>query len=380
MRLNIAVLFSLCLLSACTEPGRSTAVGATAGGVLGASVGAIVGNQVGNTGSGLAIGAAAGAGAGGAIGNMFDAQDKVIKNQEEAMVRQGRQISIQQGQLNELRKLSQDQVSYKDSPSVANETVSRNIDTSNYGINTLNAVNNVNSYAATNYGNGAYGSSTIQPVAVNSPITSYGRIRNSAPTKMPPSVIAYNKLHGIDPIEAVRQESPSFNDVATTALAANRVAASNTVSIENTSARIEPQQVVNQLVVKEQPVENIANDVTQPVLAKDNIAEDDTSSMRASYSWTAPQEVSDDCREADKEATTAKNVSSLADQLYHYRRALRLCPDNPIFHNAMGEVYMSLQRSSDAVFEFKEAVKLDPNYSLAASNLRKAESGGNNMY
>ena len=82
----------------------------------------------------------------------------------------------------------------------------------------------------------------------------------------------------------------------------------------------------------------------------------------------------DECGEADKEVQRAAQVGALADKLFHYRRALRLCPNNPAYHNSIGEVYVSLQRMNDAEFEFREALQLDPGYAPAQKNLRSVQA------
>ena len=111
-RLVSMVIFCVSLV-ACTEPGQMTGIGAATGGVVGAGLGAIVGNQTGNAGSGLAIGAVAGAGAGAAVGNVLEAQDQAIRQQDEAIERQEQVIRAQRGELDQLRRLSQDSVRFR---------------------------------------------------------------------------------------------------------------------------------------------------------------------------------------------------------------------------------------------------------------------------
>ncbi len=76
-----------------------------------------------------------------------------------------------------------------------------------------------------------------------------------------------------------------------------------------------------------------------------------------------------ECKEGLAEAGKANAAVESADKLFHLRRALRLCPDNAYFHNSLGEVYLSLNRLSDAEFEFREAVRLDSNFTIARNNL-----------
>lgn len=77
---NLIVLF-LCaiLVSACTTPGKKTAIGAGAGAAVGAAAGAIIANNTGGkSAEGAIYGALAGAAAGGLIGNYYDKQAKEL--------------------------------------------------------------------------------------------------------------------------------------------------------------------------------------------------------------------------------------------------------------------------------------------------------------
>lgn len=78
---------------------------------------------------------------------------------------------------------------------------------------------------------------------------------------------------------------------------------------------------------------------------------------------------SDDCKKAGGEIEKASASKEIADRLFHYRRALRLCPDSARYHNLLGETYVSLNRTVDAEFEFREALKLDPTLQVARNNL-----------
>jgi tetratricopeptide (TPR) repeat protein len=81
--------------------------------------------------------------------------------------------------------------------------------------------------------------------------------------------------------------------------------------------------------------------------------------------------VSEECKKADAEVVKASESKEPADQLFHYRRALRLCPGKAEYHLGLGRVYQSLKRSSDAEFEFREALRLDPSLSAAKESLEK---------
>jgi len=95
-------------------------------------------------------------------------------------------------------------------------------------------------------------------------------------------------------------------------------------------------------------------------------------SSRAAYTWSSTNKAdlsSPDCQKAQAEVKDAAAASENADKLFHYRRAIRLCPNNPESHNSLGQVYLSLDRKSDAEFEFKEALNIDPSYEAAKQNL-----------
>ena len=59
----------------------------------------------------------------------------------------------------------------------------------------------------------------------------------------------------------------------------------------------------------------------------------------------------------------------------HYVETARLDPNAPV-HNSLGVVYMKLGQTSDAVEQFNEALRLHPDDSTAAENLRFALAGG----
>ena len=66
---------AVCLLAACTTPGKKTAWGAAGGAAVGALTGAIIANNTGGQShQGAIYGALAGAAAGGLLGNYYDAQ------------------------------------------------------------------------------------------------------------------------------------------------------------------------------------------------------------------------------------------------------------------------------------------------------------------
>ncbi|WP_178338202.1 OmpA family protein [Candidatus Avelusimicrobium facis] len=74
-KIILPVLAGCLMLSACTTPGKRTAIGAGGGAAVGALAGAIIANNTGGkSGQGALYGALAGAAAGGLLGNYYDKQ------------------------------------------------------------------------------------------------------------------------------------------------------------------------------------------------------------------------------------------------------------------------------------------------------------------
>lgn len=67
-----------------------------------------------------------------------------------------------------------------------------------------------------------------------------------------------------------------------------------------------------------------------------------------------------DCGKAEGEAVRARASVSEADQLFYFRRALRLCPKSTQYHLEIGKIYSTLGRKEDAEFEFRQVLDLDP--------------------
>lgn len=71
----------------------------------------------------------------------------------------------------------------------------------------------------------------------------------------------------------------------------------------------------------------------------------------------------------------AQNQPSLS--LAALQEAVKLDPDNPVYHNSLGVVFLDLRRAPEAEAEFQKAVQLDPSYAEAHHNtgLAMAEQG-----
>ena len=271
------------LLSACTEAGETTGIGAATGGVLGAGLGAIVGNQTGDAATGMVIGAVAGASAGAAVGNAIEAQQRTIQTQDEAIERQQKMIQAQGSELAELRRLTNERR-----------------DSAGY------------SRASGAPASAPLSARTSQPVfPAENPQRTSGLIERSLPVE------PAGEAHG----------SYNWNG--------------------SPSASFPPAGEKQEAL-------------TAPPAA--------VAPSRLNQASGQPGE----CMSAFDEAEKARQSQENAEKLFHFRRALRLCPDEALFHNGLGEVYLSLGRRDDAQFEFNEALRLDPQLGVARSNLEKS--------
>ena len=137
----------------------------------------------------------------------------------------------------------------------------------------------------------------------------------------------------------------------------------------------------------------IQKDLPPPIVAQNNVSQDNLqpSYSERLYGSTAKQESSEltlkeirpaavspqppkltdteECRQAEQEMAKAKFANEVSDRLFHTRRAIRLCPDRPNYHHALGEIYLSLNRVQDAEYEFQEALRYDPGYTPSQESL-----------
>lgn len=84
---------------------------------------------------------------------------------------------------------------------------------------------------------------------------------------------------------------------------------------------------------------------------------------------------SGECSQAAQEIAKSGQVSEPAEKLFHYRRALRLCPADARYHIHLGDHYRSLNRFADASFEYKEALALDPKNAEAKERIENLKNG-----
>ncbi len=330
------------VLIGCTQPGETTGVSSAAGGVIGAGLGAIVGSQTGSAGAGLAIGAAAGSGTGALIGNAIEAQHVAIRSQDEALERQEQVIRAQAAEIEELKRLSQDSISYNDR---APDAYAAPEISPRAGMRPFNSASSFNGVAT----------ARRQPIQESSLVI---------PESLKQGANQGAHVKARDFTETIKPQAPQSLDSS----GVQRGSYAALVQSEPLpSSNLQKPKTLGQLPEQgNEKVSEFKQEIEQE-------SEKDSSSSQIARNVDG-LDMSSDCKDAEKEIAKAQSVVDAADKLFHFRRALRLCPHQPSHHNGLGEVYNSLGRMEDARFEFQEALKLNPNYAPAQSNLKKLNS------
>lgn len=338
-RLSILRGFLFCgLLVAvgCSQPVDKTTVSAATGGVIGAGLGAIIGSQTGSTSGGLAIGAAAGTLAGAMIGNTLESQEVSMRTQDEAIERQEQRIAAQRGEIDELRRINQD----------------------DSGKGATGARGSSSTYNAAAYNRGY---PQREKVKLNPPAVA--RTQVSASAGVPARA------------GATAAATTSYADSAAVSRA---VPVQNRAVLAERSAE-EPKAKLGSLRENDLGVQadTQAEQLTHNTAVIGEVEQTDSYSQQAASpqvldSAEALRSMSPQCKEAHSEAGRARLVEDSADKLYHYRRALRLCPGTAQYHLELGETYLAMNRASDAEFELREALRLDPQLATAEQLLAKS--------
>jgi tetratricopeptide (TPR) repeat protein len=309
------------LVSGCTEPGETTGLAAATGGVIGAGLGAIVGSQTGDAGTGLVVGAVAGSGAGALVGNAIEAQEKTLKTQDEAIERQERVIATQRAEIEELRRLDRDGApvgrteATRGRLAAPRESLSRERTVVPYGV--------------------------VNPSTRSAPVERTIDVPKTAPARVSSKSMPQRSVPVVKERTEAKLAAPAVEAPVKAELPSERH-----IVLQETIVDIAPKEVA----AVEEPL--AAADVTGAL-------------QGAHVDATAGAE----CANAAEEVSKAGIATDSADKLFHLRRALRLCPDNASYHNKLGEVYLGLNRATDAEFEFREALRLDPNLDTAVKNL-----------
>lgn len=304
----------------CTKPKQTTAIGSGVGGAVGAGLGAIVGNQTGSAGAGVAIGAVAGAATGALIGNALQAQQETTRAQDEAIKRQERQLQAQRNELAELRSLKSD-ANY-----AATATTPR------YRYRQMS-------------------------VDVNSPEVAKRR--------------AELQRRGPQPRGASRTLHPSSDFAAPSSrstIARFNVRADN---LEHYELAALPKSVPQKVAPEAKKNNNVVPkkvELTRETIEAAPIAQPIVEPALVAKAVDQPAD-SRKCKEAMSERELAMQAPENSDKLFHLRRALRLCPSSAPLHFELGKIYASMERTSNAEEEFKQALSLDPTMSAATTSL-----------
>ena len=314
------------LFVGCTQPGETTGMAAATGGVIGAGLGAIVGSQTGDAGAGLVIGAVAGSSAGALVGNAIEAQEQTLKTQDEAIERQERVIASQRAEIEELRRLD------RDVPSAGRADTTRG------------------RFAAPRGSRASEG--TVVPYAVMSP-----RPNGLRETTVAPAVRSAPAARAVE-VTKFAPVKESTKAVESKPAPAKVVANKAPQVVERDTEAMPLDETVKETVIAAESAENLSS--AQPAAA------DVTGALQGAH---IDQAAGTECANAADEVSKAGLATDSADKLFHLRRALRLCPDNATYHNRLGEVYLTLNRRTDAEFEFREALRIDPNLDAALKNL-----------
>lgn len=123
--------------------------------------------------------------------------------------------------------------------------------------------------------------------------------------------------------------------------------------------------------IKAKPARTFSIASSQDVASSDKATSYNKTGVEAVARKSANLDADPGCQKAREEADKASGQSSAADRLFYYRRALRFCPSEPSYHASIGDVYASIGRTEDAVFEYSQALELDPGYDQARRALSK---------
>lgn len=384
MKRTVVSIAALLMVAGCTQPGERTGIGAATGGVIGAGLGAIVGSQTGDAGSGLLLGAVAGSTAGAVVANAFEEQDLRMREQAEMMARQDQRIAAQRAEINELRQQVGDApIPSRSSPAGIGRSAS-----SSEPIRLRppvgyvpRAQSSVPRYAEpttpTRYA-GAVGSTyrAAEQTATDVTSQSVAVARNevSAPSRPAATSLSASAPTTFSSSAAQSSSSGGVSE-RTLVVAPSEPAIPASAMLDQTAPDL-PSVVAAEIGTSEAvaPIAGAALEETIVATSLGALAPNGAESAvreaeRASLSVVQQGGNSEECVRAEGEASRAAQARESADKLFHYRRALRLCPSNPSFHSGLGDVYLSLGRRADAEFEYREALRLSPDDQVVRDKL-----------
>jgi len=354
-RTLVPALLIATLITGCTKPKQTTAVGTAAGGAIGAGLGAIVGNQTGNPGSGLAIGAVAGAATGALIGNALQAQQEKSDSQKESIQRHEQTIRAQRSELQELRRMQSD---------------------TGY---TAPRAQTVNAYLVEQKrlqlqrrGPSPKGESlsTYSPPPLSGrasePLARY----DAKPAPRAPVPVAL-PAEPETPIKKAPTQNTAGKGLQERDLASEAATQARIKEELSAPPSGDPPSSVSSAKPSSVKAERNADPSQEPTTPA-------STSSNSTAQAAAKQASGDSCVEAQeaKEAQqAAASASENSDKLFHLRKALRLCPNSAETHYELGKVYLSMDRAADANYEFKQSLSIDPNYASAQESLKDLDQG-----
>ena len=349
--------------TACTRPQKPTAVGSGVGGTVGAGLGAIIGSQSGNAGGGLVVGALAGAATGALVGNALQAQDERNRAQDETIKRQEQMLVAQRNEIAALRDVRSDlpfdrETSYQKN-SMEQASPFANVPRYRYKSTSVDATSPAVERARNKLRQrGPSPRSSIgemyQPIRQKTARKSTVAPRRT--TKTTASVKAPTRSRRSIARFDVRTELNKAPTKTTSGI-------SKTSHVKKSMPKKKSTAVLPSVAVKANTLK------TKSTTNANNTLQEKDLVIDAPKRINAPQASSSECRAALKERDKANTAQANSDKLYHLRRALRLCPNSAPLHYALGSVYAKMDRRADAESEYKEALHVDPSFSLAQKAL-----------
>lgn len=343
----------------------TTATATTTGAVVGAGLGAVIGSTTGNAGEGVAIGAASGGAVGALVGSELQGQEESIAEQKEIIARQGVQIETQNREILGLRDGSADvapeNLSLKDrirmemskERSFSAKPLSSGKSVISVGGNKIN-VSQIPVYRGTRQD---FAAQRFDGASVAKKASSYG----SATAKKTSEIITARQN---EITNRVNEEKA-------------RVAAEKAKVIESAKQKevelIESVEKEKVAVVSKATTE--VEKAAETINAPEKIVLKKTSPSQIAETSNSKSYEDGSCVSAADEAKRAERSTSDADKLFYYRRAIRLCPNNPVYHVGAGTVYASIGRVEDAKFSFNKALALDPDNEVANEQLQILAAG-----
>lgn len=368
-------VLAACLLCSCSyfqsasESLEDPTIGATvAGGVVGAGVGGMIGNQTGSTMGGVAIGTIAGAGAGALAGSYVEELRNHGSEQQKILDQNDQKLADQRRELASLRGLSRDGVSYR------NDSVDDPRASYNSGLIRVPATNLIIPEKL----RGSRPNRAAQVTPAAAPVPSYRQAQPAHYLPPQPAPIARpvkeRTVAPEKPLTTVRAEAGFGNSQAPSTSASSTHTSQNAIRVAaNTPAPSKPAfVVVDAAATKASAVAAARTEPTSVASLPPHASTESSNSQDAETLGEQRELTSDetsDCKDGMTEYEKGTAAKESADKLFHFRRALRLCPSTAVVHNALGELYITLGRVEDAQFQFRQALRLDPNLKVAQNNL-----------